>query len=68
MEVKPYGLKSFIVEDGILTVFCHIEKCQGLKMLFVDRVDIHGTIEITELAILLRKIKQFFKKEHYVNY
>jgi len=64
VKVKAYGLRSFIVEDGILTVFCHIEK----KMLFVDRIEIHGTIEITELAILLRKIKQFFRNNYGVNY
>jgi len=68
MEVKLYGLKSFIVEDGVVRIFCHIEGYQGLKKLFIDMIDVQGTIEITELAVILRKIKQFFRNNYGVNY
>jgi len=65
MKVQIYGLKSFIVEEGIIQVFCHIEIVNdGRKLLFIDRIDIHGTIESMYLRTLLRRIHKYFKEKY----
>jgi len=61
MNVKAYGLRSFIVEDGIIRIFCHIEIGDD-KKLIIDRIDLNGSVEILELRTLFRKIHRYFKE------
>ena len=69
MEVEQVSLRQYTVRDGIVQVYCHVERGNnGIRMLFIDRIDIHGTIEITELLTRLRKIKKWFKENKKINW
>lgn len=60
VNVTMRNMNSFIVEDGIIKVYCHIEN----KRLWIDKIEIHGSIESTELRIRLRKIHKYLIEKH----
>jgi len=67
MKIKLYGLRSFIIEDGIVEIFATLEKTKdGHKLLFIDRIDIHGSIELSELRTILRRIHRQFKEKYHI--
>ena len=62
IELK--GLDRFIAREGIVLVHCHIEKYRGIRQLWIDKIEIRGTIEATELRTILRKIHKHFIEKY----
>ncbi len=66
MRVEDRGFNRFVVSEGIVEVHCHIERYNhtGIKQLWIDKIEIHGSIEATELRTILRKIHKHFIEKH----
>lgn len=55
MKVIYEGFNKYIIEDGIVRIYVHEEKYQGMKTYWIDKIEIHGSREYTSLITLLRK-------------
>ena len=58
MKKKLIGGNSYVFEEGITKIYCHKDKYQGLTTVWIDKIEISGSVEAGYLAFLLREVKK----------
>lgn len=66
MKIEQKNINSFIVEEGITKIHLHIEKYRGVKQLWVDKIEIHGSVALLPLIMRLKRIYKYFEEKHHI--
>jgi len=67
VEVEIRGFDSFVCREGIVEVHMHIFRYQGdagkrERYIYVSKVDIHGSVEVNNLIIYIRKCRDYIRQ------
>ena len=68
VEVEIRGFDSFVCREGIVEVHMYIFRYQNSDMgkreryIYVSKVDIHGSVEVNNLIIYIRKCRDYIRQ------